>query len=251
MKFQIISSGSKGNSTIIVCNHTKIIIDVGITYKLLKETIENNNLSIDDFSSILITHSHNDHIKGLSVLLKHTNIMVYIPKAMYEELKDIVPQERCVFIEDNFNIDDVEIELIHTSHDTKVSVGYIITYQNKSLVYITDTGYINRKYLAKIINKDCYVMESNHDEKMLMDGPYTRYLKERVISDVGHLSNTTAAKYLAKVIGTKTKNIILAHISETNNTYDLALKTAKDIINNENINIMVAKQCIKTPVIEV
>ena len=97
------------------------------------------------------------------------------------------------------NIFDVKIELIHTSHDAPYSVGFIISQEDKSIVYVTDTGYINRKYLNKMVNKDIYVIESNHDEVMLMDGPYPRFLKERVISDRGHLSNKTTAKNLKKI----------------------------------------------------
>ena len=99
--------------------------------------------------------------------------------------------------------------------------------------------------------KNCYIIESNHDEKMLMDGPYPRFLKERVISDKGHLSNTTTAKYLQKLIVENTKNIVLAHLSETNNTEELALTTVKDTLNNDNLNIIVAHQHDPSPIIEV
>ena len=154
----------------------------------------------------------------------------------------------------NFNrlyINDLNIELIHTSHDAPSSVGFIFSYQGKSLVYVTDTGYINRKYLTKMVEKDAYIIESNHDEIMLMDGPYPRFLKERVISDQGHLSNTTTAKYLKKIVGKNTKNIILAHLSETNNTEELALETTKRELEGKNINIIAAKQYEGSPMIEV
>ena len=149
---------------------------------------------------------------------------------MYVDLENIVPIDRCNFIEDNFNINDVNIELIHTSHDTTFSVGYIITYNDKSLVYVTDTGYINRKYLQKMVNKNIYIIESNHDEQMLLTGPYPHYLKQRILSDKGHLSNGATANYLEKFIGSNTKYIILAHISETNNTKKLALETTKEAL---------------------
>ncbi len=251
MKVKTIASGSKGNCSIVLCNKTNLIIDMGISYLTLKRSLEENSLSFNDITGILITHSHKDHTKGLLSLIKHTKIKVYIPEKMYDELKEIVPKERCVFITDNFNINDVEIELIHTSHDTASSVGYIITFNNKSLVYVTDTGYINRKYLAKMTEKDIYIIESNHDEIMLMDGPYPRFLKERVISDKGHLSNKTTAKYLKKIIGKNTKYILLAHLSETNNTEELALNTTKEEINNQNIEVLVAKQNEESPMIEV
>ena len=251
MKFKTIASGSKGNCTIVLCNETNLIIDMGISYLTLKRSLEENSLSFSDFSGILVTHCHNDHVKGLASLIKHTNLNVYIPQEMYESLKEIVPYPKCIFIEDTFEINDVEIELVHTSHDVPYSVGFVIKQDNKSLVYVTDTGYINRKYLAKMVGHDAYVIESNHDEVMLMDGPYPRFLKERVISDQGHLSNKTTAKYLKKIISPKTKNIVLAHLSEKNNTEEKALEAMQELGLDKNSKIYIAKQNEELPIIEV
>ena len=251
IKVKTIASGSKGNCTIILCGDTNIIVDMGISYLTLKRSLEENSLSFDQFNAILITHCHKDHINGLSSLIKHTKINAYIPSDMYDSLKEYSPRERCEFVDDKFNINDVEIELIHTSHDAPSSVGFIINYEKRSIAYVTDTGYINRKYLSKMVNKDLYLIESNHDEVMLMDGPYPRFLKERVISDTGHLSNTTTSKYLKKIVGDKTKYIILAHISEKNNTEELALQTTTEQLKHTNIEILIAKQYEESPMIEV
>ncbi len=251
MKIKTIASGSKGNCTVVLCNDTIIMIDMGISYLTLKKSLEENSLSFDNISGILITHCHNDHIKGLASLLKHTNLMVYIPEAMYDSLKEFVPYSRCIFIEDNFSINDVSIELIHTSHDAPYSVGFVIKQDDKKISYVTDTGYINRKYLEKMVGCDLYLIESNHDEVMLMDGPYPRFLKERVISDRGHLSNKTTAKYLKKIIGKNTKNIILAHLSEKNNTEEKALEAMKEEGLDTICNIIIARQYETSELIEV
>ncbi len=251
MKVQTIASGSKGNCTIVLCNDTNLIIDMGISYLTLKNSLEENSLSFDNFNGILITHCHKDHTKGLSSLIKKTNIPVYIPEKMYDSIKEYVPYPRCIIIDDEFYINDVKINLLHTSHDAPCSVGFIIRHNDKSLVYITDTGYINRKILNNIVGIDCYIIESNHDEVMLMDGPYPRFLKERVISDKGHLSNITTAKYLKKIVGKNTKNIILAHRSETNNTEDKILEAINNVELDKNINIYIAKQNEEGPLIEV
>ena len=251
MQVKTIASGSKANCTIVLCEDTKFIIDMGISYLTLKRSLEENSLSFDDFSGILITHCHTDHIKGLTSLIKHTDLNVYIPEAMYESLKEYVPYPTCIFIEDEFMINDVKIELLHTSHDAPCSVGFVIEQNNKSLVYITDTGYINRKVLTKMIGKDAYIIESNHDEIMLMDGPYPRYLKERIISDKGHLSNHTTANYLKKIVGPNTKNIILAHLSETNNTPAKAIEEIEKVGIDKNIKITIAYQHEESPLIEV
>lgn len=251
MKVQTIASGSKGNCTIVLCNDTNLIIDMGISYLTLKNSLEENSLSFDNFNGILITHCHKDHTKGLSSLIKKINIPVYIPEKMYDSIKEYVPYPRCIIIDDEFYINDVKINLLHTSHDAPCSVGFIIRNNDKSLVYITDTGYINRKILNNIVGKDCYIIESNHDEVMLMDGPYPRFLKERVISDKGHLSNITTAKYLKKIVGKNTKNIILAHRSETNNTEEKILEAINNVELDKNINIYIARQNEEGPLIEV
>lgn len=251
MKIKTIASGSKGNCTIVLCKNTNLIIDMGISYLTLKRSLEENSLYFSDFSGILITHCHKDHTKGLASLIKKTNLNVYIPEAMYDSLKEYIPYPKCIFIEDEFNINDVEIELIHTSHDAPYSVGFIITHENKSLAYVTDTGYINRKYLSKMVGKDAYIIESNHDEVMLMDGPYPRFLKERVISDKGHLSNKTTAKYLRKIIGNNTKHIILAHLSEKNNTEKKALEAMSEEEIDTKAKIIIARQNEESDLIEV
>ena len=249
MKIKTIASGSKGNCSIVLCDETNFIIDMGISYLTLKKSLEENSLSFDHFTGILITHNHKDHVNGLASVVKKTKLPVFIPMEMYDGIKELVPKERCIFIEDIFDINDVKIELIHTSHDAPYSIGFIINQNNKSIVYVTDTGYINRKYLNKMVNKDLYLIESNHDEVMLMDGPYPRFLKERVISDSGHLSNATTSKYLKKIIGPKTKNIILAHLSEKNNTEEKALEAIKE--QDIDINITIARQYENGPIIEV
>ena len=126
IKIKTIASGSKGNCTILLCDETNLIIDMGISFLTLKRSLEENSLSFDNFQGVLITHCHNDHIKGLATLINKTKLEVYIPEEMYDSLKEYVPYAKCHFIDDNFNINDVEIELIHTSHDAPYSVGYII-----------------------------------------------------------------------------------------------------------------------------
>ncbi len=227
MKIITLASGSKGNTSYIEVGNTRFLIDIGITYRHLLERLEEIGKSIDDIDALLITHTHSDHIKGLKVFVKHNNIPVYIREEMYKELKEILPKEKIELYSDKMHLKDVTIDLVHTSHDAPGSVGFLI---NNSLVYITDTGYINEKYYDLLSNREIYYIESNHDEQMLLTGPYPHYLKQRILSDKGHLSNGATASYLEKFIGSNTKYIILAHISETNNTKELALETTKEAL---------------------
>ena len=163
-----------------------------------------------------------------------------------------IPLDNIFIYENPFEIGDLKINIIRISHDVE-GVGFIIEHRNHSLVYITDTGYINRRYLPLMTNKDVYIIESNHDEKMLMEGPYPYILKQRVISDKGHLSNNTVAEYLLEITGTNTKKIVLAHISEKNNTEELAISTTKNLLEEHGIykDIVVARQYESLEEIEV
>ncbi len=252
MIVKVLASGSKGNSTYLQTNKLKILIDIGVSYQYLASELDKLKIDPHDLDGLLITHTHCDHIKGLQSLVRKTKIPVYVTEKMIKNLKEKIPLDNIKVLEDETILSDLEINLIHTSHDTE-SVGYILKSEEKSIVYVTDTGYINRKYFEKLKNHSLYIIESNHDEKMLMEGPYPYILKHRVIGDKGHLSNNTTAKLLTEFVGNNTKKIILAHISENNNTYDLAYQTTKDALDKNNIDkeILIAKQNESLEVVEV
>lgn len=243
MKVKVIASGSKGNCTLIQTDKIKILIDMGIGYQQLASELEKINLEPQSIDAILITHTHSDHIKGLPSLVKKTNLKVYMLEEMEPELVKKIPENNLHLYTNPLILEDLTINLIRISHDVE-GVGFVIEHNNHSLVYLTDTGYINRKYIPLIKNRDLYIIESNHDEEMVMEGPYPYILKQRVISDKGHLSNHATAEYLLETVGNNTKQIILAHISENNNTEELALNTTKDLLAENNIYkpITLAKQ---------
>lgn len=241
MEIIILGSGSKGNSTLLITDSKKVLIDVGFSYPKTKMILEKYNLSLNDIDFILITHEHKDHISGLASIVKHAKKQVYIPTQMFKAINKIIDKDYINLIDDEkFQIDDLNIRFLHTSHDALYPVGFLIE-DTKSLLYMTDTGYISKNNLKYMKNKNIYIIESNHDPKMLMDGPYPYILKQRVLSDKGHLSNEMTGKYLNDLIGNNTKKIVLAHLSETNNLEDLAIQTVRDIINNQ-IEITAARQ---------
>lgn len=242
MKIKVLASGSKGNCSLIETKSTRFLIDIGITYQRLKKELAKMNLNLIDIDAILLTHAHNDHTSGLKVLLKHSNFKIYANKEIIKELTLDIDKDRIELYSPLIYLNNTELTVFKTSHDAKGSVGFLIT-EETSLVYITDTGYLNRKYFPLLTNKNIYYIESNHDEKMLMDGPYPYYLKQRIISDEGHLSNETTATYLKKLVGAATKYIILAHLSEHNNKEEIAYNTSREALKDrEDIKIVVAKQ---------
>ncbi len=254
MKIDILASGSKANCTLLTGTDTKILIDVGLTFPILKKLLDEKKTDIRQINGILITHCHNDHICGLSSLLKRYKIKVYIPLDMFKEINKYISKDDIIFVDDKFDLAEFTIKLLYTSHDVNCSVGYIISCNNKELVYITDTGYLNRRILTQLANKDIYIVESNHDEEMLMNGDYPIILKQRIISDRGHLSNQTVAKYMQAEIGNKTRYVVLAHLSENNNTEELAFAAMKKSLDQNSFdsqNIIIAKQHEALETIEV
>lgn len=249
MKISVLASGSKGNCTLIQTKNANILIDAGMSNLYIEKQLISLGIDPNSINSVFITHTHIDHIAGLKVFIKKHNPIVYLTKKMYDEVKDILNEY--VILEDKVFINDLTINYFKTSHDTDDSVGYVVSNNESSAVYVTDTGYINSKYFDMLSNKDIYIFESNHDVQLLMDNPnYPYQTKQRILSDKGHLSNKDSAYYLSKLVGNKTKHIILAHLSEQNNDPNLAIETLKNKIDS-NITVEVATQNEMTELIEV
>lgn len=255
MKVCVLSSGSKGNSTLVITDKVKILIDLGTTTSYVEAALNNLNVDAKEISHILITHSHVDHIKGLKVFIKRYNPVILVTEDMKNVLEKELGNFRYEYYEDKKAIiGDLTVNLIKTSHDAEESIGFVLTNNNSSMVYITDTGYINQKYFKILSNNNLYVLESNHDIKMLMDGPYPYYLKQRVQGDKGHLSNKQASDYLCKFIGDNTRKIVFAHISEHNNSYEKVIETFNEELSKNDMkfdDVLIAKQNEATEVIEV
>ena len=255
MKVAVLSSGSRGNSVLIQTKNTKVLIDLGVSKSYIEEKLSEINVDPKEIDAVLITHTHVDHIQGLKTFLKKYHPKLYVNKIILSLLHEYLDDfDYELYDTDKIIIKDINVDVIKTSHDVKGSVGFILTNNDKSVVYITDTGYINQKYFKILKNHNMYILESNHDVEMLMNGKYPYHLKKRIIGDKGHLSNVDSAYYLTKFIGNNTKTIILAHLSDENNTYEKALETLKDALKVKKNNIkkiIIAKQKQRTDLMEV
>lgn len=255
MKICVLSSGSKGNSTIVYTDNTRILIDLGTSSQYVCNELDKIGVKPKDIDGILITHTHVDHINGLKSFIKKYHTKIYAN----EEIKELLEKEIGSFDYELYQdktaiINDLTINYIKTSHDAKGSIGFIVKEGNKSMVYITDTGYINKRYIEKLSNKNLYILESNHDVYMLKNGPYPYFLQQRVVGDKGHLSNEQASSYLCDFIGKDTKKIVFAHLSEKNNTPEKVEETFKKKLKENNMkfsNYIMAKQNEPTEVIEI
>lgn len=227
MKFIILASGSKGNSTLIINdNEDLLLIDAGISYKEICEKVNRYGYDVNKIKNILITHEHDDHIKSIN---SFSNAKKY-------SLKEIKIATCCLEKYTQEIIGGFKVTAIPLSHDVKCC-GYIISDDKETLVYITDTGYVNQKNIKYIENADYYIFESNHNVAMLMETSRPFYIKSRILGDEGHLSNEVASEILCDVIGNKTKQIYLAHISREANSKEKALNTFYNIAKERNVKL--------------
>ena len=262
MKFSVIGSGSKGNVTYLETKNTKILIDCGLSFKQINVRLKNQDLSLEDLDGVLITHEHSDHVAGLDVLLRRTETTVYLTETTFDSLnfrvKENLSQSQVSFITpfEKLIINDCEILPFSISHDASDAVGFVIYAEGKKIVYITDIGYLPIKDFELLENADAYIFESNYDVTMLFTSDRPFYLKQRIDSVKGHMSNNDSAYNMAKLVGDKTKQIVLAHPSRECNTAQVAIETYDEVFNDYGLkitdyNLVVATQDIPTKLFKI
>ncbi len=239
MRYHILESGSKGNSTIIKSNKTVIVIDNGLSKKKFLQKIADLSISFEDIDAVFITHGHDDHIAGIKIfnpylLYSSSDTFDYIDNKFEQNKSD---EYHIIEPYKTYKIKDLEILTIPTSHDAKGSIGFIIKDEEDTLVYITDTGYIYEKALLEMQNASYYIIESNHDVKMLLNTSRPQSLKDRILGDKGHLSNEDCAIYLSEIIGPNTKEIVFAHISEEANKEETVINAFLKIMEKRGISL--------------
>lgn len=229
MFFDIINSGSKGNATLVFTKDATILIDMGIPIKVIEDELNKFNKSITDIDAVLITHNHADHYR---------NIKIFSPKKMYS-LEGTIPGSlsNVIDIFKPFKIKDVEITSFPTSHDATNPCGYLLKSEDQTLVYMTDTGTYLSSNTPYIKNPTYLIIESNHDIQKLLHTNRPMELIQRIMSDYGHLCNEDSAFAAIEIIGDKTKEIVLAHLSEEANTPELALDAYKKVFEYAGVNI--------------
>ena len=254
MKVCVLSSGSGGNCTLIESGKTKILIDLGTSSLYAEKKLREINIEPEEIAGIFITHTHVDHIKGIKVFLKKYNTKLYLSEIILMEIYNEIKPQNYEIIDSEINLNDFNVTMFKISHDTEDANGFIFESNGRSVVYVTDTGYLNIRNHKLLTNRNMYVFESNHDVEMLMNGHYPYHIKQRILGDKGHLSNKDSAYYLSKFVGNNTKCVILAHLSKDNNTKELALETLQECLkkcNKDVEKILIAEQDKRTELIEV
>lgn len=225
MQIDILCSGSKGNCTLIRSGSTCVMLDCGPSaLRTIRQGMEQVHCRMEDLQAVLITHTHSDHIRQL----RHFS---WLPVYAYCPLQIRDPKKQPVKLSVHhvmpmipFRIGCLLITPVALSHDAGPTCGFIIQDAYEKLVYVTDTGYVHNDLLPALRDADYYVMESNHDVGMLMATRRPMALKQRILSDTGHLNNQDSARILARLITPRTRDVVLAHLSEEANTPDLAIE---------------------------
>ena len=237
MRFCNLASGSSGNCTYIGDDHTHLCVDAGISGRRMESGLNEIGLSLSDMAGILITHEHSDHIGGLSVISRRYGIPIYatggtingirsiprfrdIPSGLFHEIR----------AEEPFHLGDFHIHPIRISHDAADPVAFRFENGGHSMAVMTDLGTYDETVIKSLSGAEALMLEANHDVRMLQAGPYPYYLKKRILSDRGHLSNESCGKLLARLLHEKLKAVILGHLSQENNMAELAYETVRSEI---------------------
>ena len=228
-------SGSKGNSYYIGSSGEGVLIDVGRSCKQIENMLSLNGIGIASIGAVFVTHEHVDHCQGLRVFAKKNKIKIYASEGTLSAMAEknyISPENECDVIEDIITVGNMQVERCDTPHDARESCCYkVYTCDGRKAVVATDMGVMTDSVRKLISSSDFAVVESNHDVRMLKLGDYPYVVKQRILSDKGHLCNEACAEELAGFIKNGNMRLMLGHISENNNTPVLALNTSVNALN--------------------
>ncbi len=236
MRLCLLASGSKGNAALLDDGHTCLLIDAGLSGRELCRRLDLVGVSADSIDALLITHEHADHIKGLAPMVRRFHIPVHLHTELAGRLADVGRHESVQEFETGapWQIGEFVVEAFPVSHDSIAPVGFTINGSLGKIGFATDLGMTTRLVECHLQNCKALVIETNHDEEMLRDGPYPWHLKQRIKSNRGHLSNTMSGQLVQNLVWPGLNAIFLAHLSDANNCPQLACRTVQNVLNSQN-----------------
>ncbi len=233
MQLRIFASGSSGNCLLLSSGDSHILIDAGISMRRISAGLTQAGISWRDIGGVLITHEHSDHIYGLKTLIRHGAVPILAPRTVANRLRGMLPGiEECLRIipvGEFFQVSGFRVRAFHTPHDTDESVGYRVEREGVFSL-ATDMGQVTEEVVSGLRGADTVLIEANHDLEMLRMGSYPAYLKMRILSTHGHLSNCDCAELARLLCESGTKCVVLGHISRENNRPELALQTVRNAL---------------------
>ncbi len=231
-----LASGSNGNAFYIKTGDGSFLVDVGISFKQIRLRLEEVGSSIDEIDGIFITHEHSDHVRGLEVLMKKSPAPVYITQKTYESCYLEIKEKYLNYIdpEGTVHFGETRVQTYLKSHDAAEPTFFCFMYKGKKACIITDIGYACDNVETAVKEANLLFLEANYDDHMLKTGIYPPYLKRRVAGYLGHLSNVQAGEVIAKHAGPHLEYVFLSHLSENNNTPELAVEAFRSAIESRN-----------------
>ena len=227
-----IASGSSGNCIFIGTEQTSLLVDIGISAKQAETGLHTIDRTLKDIDGILVTHEHSDHIRGVGVAARKAGIPIYGTKGTLEAIKNCSSLGKIdgglyreISPDEIFQVGDMEIVPFRISHDAADPVAYRVNSGEKSAAVVTDLGVYNDYIVDHLQGLDAVLLEANHDVRMLQAGVYPYYLKQRILSNHGHLSNENAGRLLCRILHDNLKSVFLGHLSKENNYEALAYET--------------------------
>lgn len=233
-------SSSRGNCTIIGCSGRYVMIDAGVSAKKICTALEQREVSPESIAAIFITHEHIDHVAGVRVFAGKYNIPVYATEGTLRAMHSSGHLSGVEYhlMQGRKELPEMRVCSFPTSHDAAESCGYtVLTADGRKIALATDMGYVSETVRSAIRGCDAVLIESNHDEGMLKSGPYLPLTKQRILSMTGHLSNPSCAAELAELVREGSTRFFLGHISQENNTPDLAYRAAFDALTKEGMKM--------------
>lgn len=252
MRFASLGSGSKGNSTIVESDTACVMVDCGFGLRNACTRLERIGKSPADLTAIIVTHEHSDHWKGIGALSAKYNIPVYLSAGSLKakEIRSGEALFNCIDSHRDFYVGDICIKPVPVPHDAREPIQYILSNGKVQLGILTDLGHFTPHVVSSYSKCDALLLECNYDDDMLLDGPYPRFLKDRVSGMFGHLSNRQAADLLLALDLSRLKTLVIGHISAKNNDVSL-IKAAIEPLCGEDIVLSFADQESGSPWMEI
>lgn len=264
LRFISFGSGSSGNCYYLATATDGLMIDIGVGLRTLKKHCKDYGIQLQSVKHMLITHDHADHIKSVGSFSYEYHVPVYATKAVHKGIdhnyciQRKVADEMKRYIEEGqtFTVGEFTVRPFNVPHDASENVGYEIQAEGVTFVIITDAGSVTEEMKDTIARADYLVIEANHDEEMVDNGPYPAFLKKRILSPSGHMSNKDCGRMIAENMSEKLRHVWLCHLSEENNHPELARKTVETILRSygivagKDIELEVLKRTIPSGIYE-
>jgi phosphoribosyl 1,2-cyclic phosphodiesterase len=256
LKISVLGSGSSGNCTFISTNNIKILLDAGLSRTQTGKRLNVIGESLEDIDGLIISHEHVDHIHGLDSLLARHCIPLYIARGTSEVIQPEPSRGNIETIQAGhpFWLGDLKVSPFSIPHDAADPLAFTFEAEGMKIAHITDLGYMTELVMQRLKGCDIIVLESNHDLEMLRVGPYPWFVKQRIMSRVGHLSNEMTGRFFSDDFDGRAQYVVLAHLSENNNHPDIARMVVMQALEKKGFNLqnlLLASKDIPSAIIEV